>query len=109
MEFSFRPSEVTDFFYAALQKIKSNHDNNKQKNQVDFLQLMIDSQKNNQNGQQDKGLSDHEILSQSMIFIFAGYETTSSSLTFLAYNLATNPEVMKKLQKEIDTTFPKNV
>uniref|UniRef100_A0A8C7XNF4 unspecific monooxygenase n=1 Tax=Oryzias sinensis TaxID=183150 RepID=A0A8C7XNF4_9TELE len=73
---------------------------------IDFLQLMIDSQKNNQNGLQDKGLSDHEILSQSMIFIFAGYETTSSSLTFLAYNLATNPEVMKKLQKEIDATFP---
>uniref|UniRef100_A0A3B3CHX4 Cytochrome P450 3A n=1 Tax=Oryzias melastigma TaxID=30732 RepID=A0A3B3CHX4_ORYME len=76
---------------------------------IDFLQLMIDSQKNNQNGQLDKGLSDHEILSQSMIFIFAGYETTSSSLTFLAYNLATNPEVMKKLQKEIDATFPNKV
>ncbi|RVE75996.1 hypothetical protein OJAV_G00004360 [Oryzias javanicus] len=106
MEFSFFPASAFDFFLSALQKIKSDHKNNKQKSRVDFLQLMIDSQKDNQNGQQDKGLSDHEILSQSMIFIFAGYETTSSSLTFLAYNLATNPEVMKKLQKEIDATFP---
>uniref|UniRef100_A0A8C8DMG1 Cytochrome P450 3A n=1 Tax=Oryzias sinensis TaxID=183150 RepID=A0A8C8DMG1_9TELE len=105
-EFSLFPSSVMDFFFAALRKIKANHENNKQKSRIDFLQLMIDSQKNNQNGLQDKGLSDHEILSQSMIFIFAGYETTSSSLTFLAYNLATNPEVMKKLQKEIDATFP---
>uniref|UniRef100_A0A8C8DM62 Cytochrome P450 3A n=1 Tax=Oryzias sinensis TaxID=183150 RepID=A0A8C8DM62_9TELE len=104
--FSLFPSSVMDFFFAALRKIKANHENNKQKSRIDFLQLMIDSQKNNQNGLQDKGLSDHEILSQSMIFIFAGYETTSSSLTFLAYNLATNPEVMKKLQKEIDATFP---
>ncbi|XP_028264937.1 cytochrome P450 3A40 [Parambassis ranga] len=108
MEFSFFPTSVTDFFYAALKKIKSNRENSKQPSRVDFLQLMIDSQKsNNPTGvEQDKGLSDHEILSQAMIFLFAGYETTSSSLTFLAYNLATNPEVMKTLQQEVDATFP---
>uniref|UniRef100_A0A3Q3LQT5 Cytochrome P450 3A n=1 Tax=Mastacembelus armatus TaxID=205130 RepID=A0A3Q3LQT5_9TELE len=107
LEFSFVPSTVTDFFYTALQKIKSNRESSKQTVwlRVDFLQLMIDSQKSNE-GNQDKGLNDHEILSQAMIFIFAGYETSSSSLCFLAYNLATNPHVMKELQEEIDSTFP---
>uniref|UniRef100_A0A3B3YIW1 unspecific monooxygenase n=1 Tax=Poecilia mexicana TaxID=48701 RepID=A0A3B3YIW1_9TELE len=104
-EFSFFPKSVTDFFYASLEKIKSNRETSQQKSRVDFLQLMIDSQKKN-GLQKDKRLSDHEILSQSMIFIFAGYETSSSSLTFLAYNLATNPEIMRKLQEEIDSTFP---
>ncbi|XP_008401944.1 cytochrome P450 3A30, partial [Poecilia reticulata] len=104
-EFSFFPKSVTDFFYSSLEKIKSNRETSQQKSRVDFLQLMIDSQKNN-GLQKDKRLSDHEILSQSMIFIFAGYETSSSSLTFLAYNLATNPEIMRKLQEEIDSTFP---
>uniref|UniRef100_A0A3B3YI78 unspecific monooxygenase n=1 Tax=Poecilia mexicana TaxID=48701 RepID=A0A3B3YI78_9TELE len=105
-EFSFFPKSVTDFFYASLEKIKSNRETSQQKvHRVDFLQLMIDSQKKN-GLQKDKRLSDHEILSQSMIFIFAGYETSSSSLTFLAYNLATNPEIMRKLQEEIDSTFP---
>lgn len=41
-----------------------------------------------------------------MIFIFAGYETSSSSLGFLAYNLATHPDIQKTLQEEIDETFP---
>uniref|UniRef100_A0A3Q0SH97 Cytochrome P450 3A n=1 Tax=Amphilophus citrinellus TaxID=61819 RepID=A0A3Q0SH97_AMPCI len=113
--FSFFPTSVTDFFYTALQKIKADRETSKQKTRVDFLQLMIDSQQNNNSSGegQDKGdtqqcLTDHEILSQAMIFLFAGYETTSSSLTFLSYNLATNPQVMKKLQEEVDATFPNN-
>ncbi|KAL6110958.1 cyp3a7 [Pungitius sinensis] len=108
MEFSFFPKSVTDFFYAALQKIKSNRVHSEQKSRVDFLQLMIDSQKNNDLSKEEsnKGLSDHEILSQAMIFLFAGYETSSSSLSFLAYNLATNPDIMKRLQEEVDSTFP---
>ncbi|XP_056264464.1 cytochrome P450 3A40-like [Pseudoliparis swirei] len=108
MEFSFFPASVTDFFYAALQKIKDNRVHNTEKNRVDFLQLMIDSQKNNNLSKMEpnKGLNDHEILSQAMIFLFAGYETTSSSLSFASYNLARNPRVMKRLQEEIDSTFP---
>ncbi|CAM4460934.1 hypothetical protein PO909_016514 [Leuciscus waleckii] len=111
MDFSFFPSSVTDFFYAALQKIKSERvANDHKKKRVDFLQLMVDSQTagKSQHGEEhtEKGLSDHEILSQSMIFIFGGYETSSSTLSFFFYNLATNPEAMKKLQEEIDETFP---
>uniref|UniRef100_A0A671SSV5 unspecific monooxygenase n=1 Tax=Sinocyclocheilus anshuiensis TaxID=1608454 RepID=A0A671SSV5_9TELE len=99
MNYALFPTSVTDFFYAALKKIKS-----ERVKRVDFLQLMVDSQTA---GKTEHGsLSDHEILSQSMIFIFAGYETSSSTLSFFFYNLATNPEAMKKLQEEIDQTFP---
>uniref|UniRef100_A0A8C8CWQ9 unspecific monooxygenase n=1 Tax=Oncorhynchus tshawytscha TaxID=74940 RepID=A0A8C8CWQ9_ONCTS len=111
MKFSIFPTAVTDFFYASLIKIKSGRDtgNSTVNIRVDFLQLMIDSQKGSDTktgGEQTKGLTDHEILSQAMIFIFAGYETSSSTMSFLAYNLATNPHVMTKLQEEIDTVFP---
>lgn len=54
-------------------------------------------------------LSDMELVAQSIIFIFAGYETTSSVLSFLTYLLATHPDVQQKLQEEIDATFPNKV
>ncbi|XP_066516425.1 cytochrome P450 3A30-like [Hoplias malabaricus] len=110
MNFCFFPPAVLDFFYASLQKIKSQREVKNDKKRVDFLQLMIDSQKSEPADEHNKqawhGLSDHEILSQAMIFIFAGYETSSSTMSFFFYNIATNPDTMKKLQEEIDQTFP---
>ncbi len=68
---------------------------------------MMDSQTSkNSESHSQKDLSDEEILAQSIIFIFAGYETTSSVLSFLFYQLATNPKIQEKLQKEIDAFLP---
>uniref|UniRef100_A0A4W4H175 unspecific monooxygenase n=1 Tax=Electrophorus electricus TaxID=8005 RepID=A0A4W4H175_ELEEL len=109
---TFFPASVTDFFVAALQKIKEDRVSTDYKVQrVDILQLMMNSQTadkvEDQHGDEiKKSLNDHEILSQSISFIFAGYETTSATLSFFFYNMATNPKIMKKLQEEIDQTFP---
>uniref|UniRef100_A0A672K6D7 unspecific monooxygenase n=1 Tax=Sinocyclocheilus grahami TaxID=75366 RepID=A0A672K6D7_SINGR len=99
-----------DFFYNVLRKIKDEH--NKESNgRVDFLKLMIQNQIPDEkfedtSDQPVKGLTDHEILSQSFVFILGGYETTSTTLTYLLYNLATNPDCLEKLVVEIDTNFP---
>ncbi|XP_034506439.1 cytochrome P450 3A12-like [Ailuropoda melanoleuca] len=85
--------------------MKESHLKDKQKHRVDFLQLMINSQ-NSKEMNTHKALSDLELVAQSIIFIFAGYETTSTSLSFLVYELATHPDVQQKLQEEIDATFP---
>ena len=52
-----------------------------------------------------KRLSDVEVLAQSIIFLIAGYETSSGTLGFICYHLATNPDVQEKLQKEIDSVW----
>ena len=40
-------------------------------------------------------------MSNGIMMIFAGYETTSTTLTYLLYNLATHPEIQAKLREEI--------
>ncbi|CAO2630596.1 Cytochrome P450 3A31 [Lemmus lemmus] len=45
-------------------------------------------------------------MAQSITFIFGGYETTSSTLDFVLYLLATHPDIQKKLREEIDMALP---
>ena len=40
------------------------------------------------------------------VFLVAGYETTATTLAYLSYYLALNPEIQAKLQQEIDEHFP---
>nr|XP_004417575.2 PREDICTED: cytochrome P450 3A12-like [Odobenus rosmarus divergens] len=102
------PKYVTDFFTKSVKRMKESRLKDKEKHRVDFLQLMINSQ-NSKEVNTHKTLSDLELVAQSIIFIFAGYETTSTSLSFLVYELATHPDVQQKLQEEIDATFPNKV
>ncbi|XP_068941481.1 cytochrome P450 3A4-like [Petaurus breviceps papuanus] len=107
MDVNVFPKEAIDFLTKSVKKIKEDRKKNSQKNRVDFLQLMMDSQTSkNSETHSHKDLSDEEVLAQSIIFLFAGYETTSSVLSFLFYQLATHPEIQKKLQEEIDAVLP---
>ncbi len=56
-----------------------------------------------------KTLTFNEILCTSMLFLSAGYETTSTALCFLAYNLAMHTECQEKLIEEIDRVLEKHV
>ena len=45
----------------------------------------------------------------SFIMLIAGYETTSTTLGFAAYELALNPDIQRRLQQEIDEHFAEKV
>ena len=73
----------------------------------DLLQLMIDATAEGEGGG-GKKLTDEEIVSHSITFLLAGYETTANALAYTSYLLALNPEIQEKLQAKIDEYFESN-
>ncbi|XP_057891786.1 cytochrome P450 3A29-like [Melospiza georgiana] len=111
MKVTLLPSDVMDFFKNVFTKMKKEREKGSSTDRVDFLQLMIESQNSHDGSKSaetnlDKTLSDEEILAQALIFVFAGYETTSSTLSYIAYNLAIHPDVQQRLQDEVDAHLP---
>lgn len=46
-------------------------------------------------------LNDEEILSESLLFFFGGFDTSSNTSTFTLFELAQHPELQEKLRTEI--------
>uniref|UniRef100_A0A8C6BBH5 Thromboxane-A synthase n=2 Tax=Monodontidae TaxID=9747 RepID=A0A8C6BBH5_MONMO len=49
-----------------------------------------------------KPLTVDEVVGQAFIFLIAGYEIITNTLSFATYLLATNPDCQKKLLREVD-------
>eukprot|EP00747_Dinoflagellata_sp_TGD_P075876 gnl/TRDRNA2_/TRDRNA2_158915_c2_seq1.p1 gnl/TRDRNA2_/TRDRNA2_158915_c2~~gnl/TRDRNA2_/TRDRNA2_158915_c2_seq1.p1 ORF type:complete len:527 (-),score=96.76 gnl/TRDRNA2_/TRDRNA2_158915_c2_seq1:58-1545(-) len=64
----------------------------------DVLQLMMDA-KDPETGEK---LTLPQLKDQSLLQLFAGHDTTASSMTSMLYYLAKHPEVCKKAQQEQD-------
>jgi cytochrome P450 len=65
----------------------------------DILQILLDSQVAVHS---EDRLTADAIISETLVFLVAGSETTSNTLGFAIYSLLSHPEQLQKLYKEID-------
>jgi len=122
-------SDVTDFFMNVVNEtVKYRETNNVVRK--DFMHLLIQLKNNikisdeesagslkngvhQENGsvnqsEAGKTLSIQELAAQAFVFFLAGFETSSTTLTFCFYELVTNPEIQDKLRQEINEVLEKH-
>lgn len=53
-------------------------------------------------------IDDRLITAQAFLFFLAGFETSSTTISFAMYELAANPKIQEKLYDEIQTAYEKH-
>nr|QCY50182.1 cytochrome P450 9Q6 [Bombus terrestris audax] len=71
----------------------------------DILQLFIDVNDKKVPG---KGMSTENMVNHAFSLFFGGTDSVATQTSFLFYLLAENPEILKRLQEEIDETLENN-
>jgi cytochrome P450 family 6 len=105
---SFKRQEIVDFIMNLVQDtIEYREKNNYTRN--DFMQLLINLKNDKDvDGHDAQSLSIDEVASQAIVFFAAGFETSSTLMTFALYELAKNEDIQKKLRQEIDSVLDKH-
>ncbi|XP_065080101.1 probable cytochrome P450 6a14 [Ochlerotatus camptorhynchus] len=98
------PKDATDYF---MDIIRGTVDHREKSNVIrqDFLQLLLQLKNkgtidDHEEDSKDK-ITMNELAAQAFLFFFAGFETSSTTLSFAMFELASNPEVQEKTREEI--------
>lgn len=102
--------QMTNTFVKTVKDIITLREESSEKRN-DFMELMIQMKNHGiSSGKNDEKLfmTEQEIISESFLFFFAGFDTSSSTTTFAVWELALHPEYQDKLRKEINDVLAKH-
>ncbi|KAI0712968.1 cytochrome P450 [Cerioporus squamosus] len=91
-------SVFTEYGKQIIREQRAEIDVEKPSKSKDVMSILI---KANASADPQTRLSDAEIMAEMFTLTLAGHETTSSTLTFLTYELAKHPEYQARMRKEI--------
>ncbi|KAJ3655229.1 hypothetical protein Zmor_014365 [Zophobas morio] len=106
------PPDVSNFFMKVVNDTIAYREKNNF-SRKDFMQLLIDLKNNKlvpENGYKYDGnsLTTEEIAAQCFVFFLAGFETSSTTMTFALYELSNNHKIQDKVRDEINTVLGKH-
>ncbi|CAH1382250.1 unnamed protein product, partial [Tenebrio molitor] len=99
------PKDVESFFMKVV-KDTVKYREEKDVQRKDFMQLLIDM-KNNELAEDGRTLTIEEIAAQSVIFFIAGFETSSTTMSFALYELSKNQDIQQKVREEVKSVLAK--
>ncbi|XP_066293718.1 leukotriene-B4 omega-hydroxylase 3-like [Branchiostoma lanceolatum] len=79
------------------QELESNPEILAEKKRLDFLDILLTAR-----DEDGRGLTDLEIREEVDTFLFAGHDTTASTLSWTLYSLAQHPHHQDKVREEVD-------
>jgi len=95
--------DVSEFFLKVVKEtVEYREKNNIERN--DFMDLLLKLKKEGL----ENGLTINEIAAQVFLFFLAGFETSSTAMTFCVYELAINKDVQEKTRQEIRSVLKKH-
>ncbi|MDZ7952753.1 cytochrome P450 [Nostoc sp. DedQUE09] len=89
-----RQSHIHQLLQAEIEEKRTKNN----QNQGDVLSLMMAAR--DENGQ---AMTDDELKDELLTILFAGHETTATTLAWAFYQIHQNPDVLSKLQQELDS------
>lgn len=110
------PQDVEDFFMSITKQTIDHREASKSNERKDFMQLMIqlknqgylsadkeDDDESEKHGQTEmKKVTFNEIAANAFLFFVAGFETSSSTMNYVLFELSRNPDKQKKVHEELD-------
>ncbi|XP_065366571.1 cytochrome P450 6a9-like [Calliphora vicina] len=99
------PDDIEKFYINLVkQTVEYREQNNVRRN--DLMDTLIDLKNKkliqSEHGEELTNLTLNQIAAQAFVFFNAGFETSSTTMSFALYELARNPDVQEKARLEID-------
>lgn len=99
-----------DFIDFIMGIVKENIDfrekNNFKRN--DFFQLLMELKRQSEEEGSEQPFTVNEFAAQVFVFFLAGFETSSTTMTFALYELAKHRDIQRRVREEINATIEKH-
>lgn len=100
--------QVSTFFLGIVKEtVEYREKNNVHRNDFMDLLLQLKNNSNSSSEQSSAKLTLNEISAQAFLFFLAGFETSSTLMSYALYELSLHQDIQQKLRDEIDNVFKK--